>query len=339
MFMPYIGRDVARAIEKSVNESLRAGEWEIYDEYDLKRTPEGDRYVERTWHEEGRLKIGHVGEELRYRPLVDHSDLFLKFARLNLETPGLSSFLPDSPPIDYRFLFDEYDYSRLDTDENAEAARQWAWDNGVLGNTPGRLSRYGGELSRRGGKPEGGPQDTVWRFVVEWWIANRTLLLYEAATDPRGVDVSTIQKIIPSIVLLEDEPYTAVDDSPESNRRNALDVVARYVETMVTDRCHPTLRRRKEGLVQGWGFKSLIGAMWLQMMWLVTSDSGRRCQRPGCNRAIAIEVPNPEELEYTQWERGYRPNHYATRKDKLYCSDSCKTLASRARKRAQLKAE
>jgi hypothetical protein len=42
------------------------------------------------------------------------------------------------------------------------------------------------------GSSMGGEADTVWRFIVESWISGWTLGLYEAATDPQGVDVETI---------------------------------------------------------------------------------------------------------------------------------------------------
>jgi hypothetical protein len=127
------------------------------------------------------------------------------------------------------------------------------------------------------------------------------------------------------------------EESPDLARERALDIVARTVEMMVTDQSHPILRRKADGIVQGWGFKNLLGAMWLQMMWLVSADSGRRCQRPGCNKAIAIERPDPAKLKYEEFCREDKkwlvPHKYRTRKDKIYCSKSCKTLASRERTR------
>ncbi|MDP9480787.1 MAG: hypothetical protein M3R38_34845 [Actinomycetota bacterium] len=232
----------------------------------------------------------------------------------------------------YPLIFSEYDYRRLETDRNTEAARDWATkEGGVLGLTPGSPPRDGGEPIRGGGDPMGGESDTVWRFVIESFIARRTLRLYEVATDPTGVDVGAIQSLIGLT------PFG--DESPQFARRQALDTVARIVEKIVADQCHPTLRRKDDGIVQGWAFKNLLGAMWLQMMWLTTADSGRRCQGPGCNRAITIKVPKAEELTYTQTERGGKkwhvPNKYATRRDKIYCSPSCNTMAYRARKKQE----
>ena len=152
-------------------------------------------------------------------------------------------------------------------------------------------------------------------------MAGRALRLYEAATDPDGVDIENIRDLTP-----------LGRESHDSARRRALEEVARIAERMLSGRCHPILHRKNDSIVRGWGFGDLLGAMWLQMMWLVTTASGWRCQRSGCNKVATIMGAEFKELAYTQGELGYRPSRYATRKDRMYCSDTCKTLAPRARK-------
>lgn len=293
--------------------------------YDLGRTVGGELYVAAQRGANGAMNMSDL---VYYRPLVNHPDLFLRFARLKLDVPGPVSW--SESLVGYPLIFGEYDYRRLETEVNTEAAREWAMDNGALGMTTGSPPRAGGEPIRSGGDPMGGESDTVRRFVIESFIAHQTLRLYEAATDPNGVDVGTIRKLI-GIMLF--------DESPRFARRQALDAVARIVERMVADQCYPTLRRKDDGIVQGWGFKNLLGAAWLQMMWLATADSGRRCRGPGCNRAITIKLPKAEELTYTEAERGGKkwhvPQKYVTRKDKIYCSPTCNTMAYRARKRQE----
>ena len=52
--------------------------------------------------------------------------------------------------------------------------------------------------------------------------------------------------------------------------------------------CYPQLYRRVNteagltvGFEQGWGFRSLLGAMYLQMMWLITEGGDSpRCKGP-----------------------------------------------------------
>lgn len=323
--MAFNRKDLDKASEKAVNTEQRAGEWLIHSGgYDRDRTDDGELYaVAKT----GPYGMVNTGELIYYRPLVDHPDLFLKFARLKLDIPGTIYW--SESLTGYPSVFGEYDYTKLETERNVKVALDWADDNGVLGLTPGEPPRRGGEPSRSGGSPMGGEGDTIWRFVVESYIAGRTLRLYEAATDPKGVDINAIRG------LAGLTPFG--EESPDLARERALDTVARTVEMMVTNRSHPILRRKADGIVQGWGFKDLLGAMWLQMMWLVSADSGRRCQRPGCNKAIAIERPDPAKLDYKEFYREDKkwlvPRKYATRSDKIYCSNSCKTLAWRESKR------
>jgi hypothetical protein len=314
-----------REKEVAVNIELRNELWVLYGDYGLERSAGGELYVAARTGPHGMVRLG----DLIYScPLVDSLDLFLRFARLKLEIPGPISW--SESLTGYPLVFDEYHYGGLETEKNAETALEWARDNGALGLTPGSPPRRGGEPFRSGGNPRGGEVDTVWRFVVESYIASRTLRLYEAATDADGVDVDAIRDLAGLTPL--------GGETPEFARGQALEVVARTVERMVTDRCHPILRRKEDGIAQGWGFRDLLGAMWLQMMWLVSADSGRRCQRPGCNRVVAIVRPDWQNLTYTKTYREGKqwhvPHKYGTRKDKIYCSDSCKTLASRARRRA-----
>jgi len=343
-FVEYRRRDVDRASEKAVNADLRASEWFYCEEYALKSSPDGYRYVAAKG-EPGPSNIVSLDQIGYYRPLVDHPDLILQFARLKLDLPGATvwslrkyPYVFGNPvaPGDYTteqlLEYDLYDYSKLETERNQEAARDWAEGNGALGLTSGDgFLRHGGEPYISRGDPMGGPEDTVWRFVAESYIANRTLTLYEAATDPDGVNVEAIRRQIPG-------PPDQHNGSPHLAQREALEEVALAVETMVANKCYPTARRKAEGIARGWGFTSLLGAMWLQMLWLVSSDSGRRCWRPECNRVITVERPDSGEMEYTESHRDGKkwrvPHRYATRKDKRYCSDSCRVLASRARRRA-----
>jgi hypothetical protein len=96
----------------------------------------------------------------------------------------------------------------------------------------------------------------------------------------------------------------------------------------VRNECYPILWRRINkdndqtlGFVQSLGFHSLLGAMYLQMMWLlIEGDSARRCERPGCPRIVRFQPPQQPDAAAPRGTRG----KYRTRKDKLYCSNACK---------------
>ncbi len=82
----------------------------------------------------------------------------------------------------------------------------------------------------------------------------------------------------------------------------ALDWVAQTVQGVVSDDCYPELYQEGDTFRSGYGFKSLLGAMYLQMMWLISATGEfRRCQRPGCNKIFT-----------------------SGRIDKKFCGDNCR---------------
>ena len=67
-----------------------------------------------------------------------------------------------------------------------------------------------------------------------------------------------------------------------------------------------------------WGFKNLLGAIWLRMAWLLEAESEqvRRCKLPGCLRVIHFESGEPAT------DPGLRKNvrgKYKTAVDRVFC--------------------
>jgi hypothetical protein len=117
-------------------------------------------------------------------------------------------------------------------------------------------------------------------------------------------------------------------ESPAALKEWALRSSWKIVGNIIADHCYPEFYRLKDTFSTAWGFKPLLGAMYLQMMWLMTATGEvRRCQGPRCPRVIAFEQPekgvHPQQ-DGTKNDRsgGYRK----TRKDKRFCSSSCKSL-------------
>jgi hypothetical protein len=89
-------------------------------------------------------------------------------------------------------------------------------------------------------------------------------------------------------------------------RKSAAQRLGVYVQAIIERDCYPKLYYQEHrdtgemtGAVLSWGFRSLLGAMYLQMAWRITS---RRCEAPGCNNIIGLDE----------------------RSDKLTCSPRCK---------------
>jgi len=220
--------------------------------------------------------------------------------------PPVVPLKPDHPVLPYSEV--------PETDNNTKIALRWAQAYGVLG--------LGGE--RDDPEPRGGEKDTVKAFCEEADWAYATLTLYEAATDPNEVDGYLIAKHADT----PDKIDRILSDS-EYARRYALEEVMQDVELHVGKYCSPALYREGDRVVQGWTFDSLLGALWLQMMWLVTSkDVPRRCAGPGCNRIISYAQPQlfrEWNNQFTDpWKKNNRSRGYRTRKDKKFCSDNCR---------------
>jgi len=230
-----------------------------------------------------------------YAPLRDIPDLFLRFAGLARK-------------------------GSLSTDEALAVMQDWVTTYGVLGiegvdhlETPGR-SEY-----------RQGRRESLTAFTGAVREAARCLDLYEAATAPGGPDAEVLGR------------YRASGESLRQKREWALIVAGDIVGDHVRADCHPmlyrTVRKGKDGgavawdeqetvgFEWGWGFDSLLGAMYLQMMlYMNEGGEGHRCKRPDCYRLVTFEPS--QAAEDIGMRKGVRGT-YRTRKDKEFCSKAC----------------
>jgi hypothetical protein len=236
-----------------------------------------------------------VGLKRLYAPLRDVPDLFLRFAGLRRK-------------------------GRLSTDEALAVMREWVTTYGVLGiEGVDRLETPVRSAYRQGRR------ESITAFVEAVKEAARCLQLYEAATAPGGPDAEVLDR------------YRAPGDSLKQKREWAMTVVGDIVGAHVSADCHPVLYRRvKEGkdgraiarheretlaFEWGWGFDSLLGAMYLQMMlYMDEGGEGRRCKRPDCPRLVTLEPP--QRAVDPGLKKGKRGS-YRTRRDKEFCSKAC----------------
>jgi hypothetical protein len=117
-------------------------------------------------------------------------------------------------------------------------------------------------------------------LLLFWSEVNRAaqcMALYEAATGParllRRSDVA-------GKTLAE-------------KRKSAVRILSADVDDTLKRHCYPKLyyqvredNAETTDVGLGWGFHSLLGAMYLQMAWRITS---RRCEAPGCNNIIGLD--------------------------------------------------
>ena len=231
---------------------------------------------------------GDLGHGRMYRPLLDQPDLFLRFASLAHK-------------------------GTVTRDEAVQTMLEWVTTYGVLG------VEYIDEWAGSGDHVyRGASRESLRNFTQAVRDAARCLRLYEAATAPNGPDGEALQR------------NGAFGNTVEEMKEDALVLANELVGRQVCRECFPVLYRqyRKEsgqtlGFFQGWGCRSLLGAMYLQMMWLMTEASNvRRCKGPGCFRIITFGPP-----EQVPADPGLKKNargKYRTRRDKEFCSRNCK---------------
>jgi hypothetical protein len=276
-------RDQAlHALKENVEEKFRLDRWLVFQHYKITSDEAGHRYV----HAPLSIDGVHDNPSRREWPLdLTSADLFLTFARW-----------PEDPGMD----------KELDTERNAKAAKQWAGRFGVLGLNPVETTFPDIVNSRRVtadylGIPElddagrgrrnyargGPPHESVARFAFEAWEAHIAWRLYESVRKDT-VDTDSIRRFMSTIdqwdaditsgplsghSWVERDIYSR---DPEITRRWALAIVDDAVNRKIENHCYPIIRGDGPGSYEpGWVFKSLLGAMWLQMMFLMHED--RRC--------------------------------------------------------------
>jgi len=161
----------------------------------------------------------------------------------------------------------------------------------------------------------GGPRERFSAFRDEAQIVNWVLRLYEAATAEDGPDVPRIRQLLE----LDDDD---TNGSAEEMKGLALYEAKTMVQRRLIGECFPRLYLQSDlTIVQSpSGFGSLVGAMYLQMMWLMTATGKiKRCAGPKCDRIIYFET---SELPNDPVARGRAVR--GVYKSRKYCSDNCR---------------
>jgi len=273
-------------------------EWAVYDEYKLVESNAEHPYLRAR------------GKPRRfYEPLVDTPYLFLEFARVGEQRNPRKS---------------------LD---------QWIASYGLLGfarDEERRFREYLPHADREMVHPryrhQGGPQETLAALREEVHLANEVLSLYEASLSK---DEEKLER-----TLMTRSP-SSVEDLREYGRligelaggASYVDSIISIATSLMSAFIQDTLEMyafpsiafdlppresyqreplyRLEALYPSWQPRNLLGAIYLQMYWLLTSSGNlSRCKH--CGRIISHAVPLPGG-------KGRK-----TRKDKEFCNSRCR---------------
>jgi hypothetical protein len=305
---------LAETYQKTVQEELHVGEWAVYRTYKIIEV-EGHKYVRAP------LTSDQLRDRQIFNPLSRHSaDLFLRFAG----------------------WVDKYEMDRdaaaAESKKNQEATLRWARTYGVLGvNSPGvtvlgvSTAAVEDYLGRPGADGSAGrewqndalggyPNESVARSVAEALEAHLVVQLYEAATARPKPDHEAIIALMSSqsdgwgAELSWPSTLESHGGTPEQAHDWALAVVEETVQRKLQKHSHLTLTVRGGSYQEGRAFHSLLGAMWMQMLYLMCG-SARVCELPGCNKILSLD-----ESEQSIRKRGQSPRR-KTPKHKRFCSD------------------
>jgi len=190
----------------------------------------------------------------------------------------------------------------LNSERNAAAAKLWAENYGVLGLNPPDMSMRSlmnstgitAELLGMPWLPEkprgyrneargGMPHESVENFAFEAWEAYIALRLYESVRSQQVVDAPTVIRFMSpedqaDLPVRGRVPWVERDfysQDPGLTRMWALGIADDAVNRKLESYCYPIIRGTPSSYEQVWGFKALLGALWLQMMFLMLAD--RRC--------------------------------------------------------------
>jgi hypothetical protein len=238
-----------------------------------------------------------------YKPVrIDEDDAYVKVPLI----PGKTIEKPhEYNPLLVRGLFSEFAEVAEGGEITQEDWLDWTKTWGVLGVD----WREGPVNLHRGGRSE---KFSIFKREAE--LANWVLRLYEAATAEDGPDVPSIRELLE----LDDDDT----GSAKEIKGRTLTEVARAVQSRLIGQCFPRLYRLKDYsfIHSPSGFGSLVGAMYLQMMYLMTATGKiKRCGGPECDKVIyfeSSELPDDPEIR----GRAVR----ATYKSKEYCSTNCR---------------
>ena len=285
------GEDFHKTNELRMSPRSDSRFWKVCREYDIRYVTEDGRktaYVVRRYSS----APGNEDKWTVYKPLEDTPDLFLRFARLH--PLGEDSV---EPILDWVHKYGVLGHGsgwHFAAPQSVEAFREAAEE------AAGVLAMYEAVLNGDGEK-------AMALYLEEFPLIGPTGRLHKQLREA-GIPIDWRERAA--------DIHEIVEDHFDGDKLDyMLDVAVSAVDEVVKDFCYPSLEmgyglhRRPSEVRTGWSFRSLLGAMYLQMYWLMGSGGEvTRCRY--CGRIISLARP--------------RPGARKVRQDKSFCDDACR---------------
>lgn len=274
------------------------------------------------------LVVAHSPRSLMAWTEEDADGVRVERFRTGLEEDVLTHYSPLRAP---ELVVDLADLA--DKEITPEAVLDWAQIYGILG-LPGEYVLEAQDRPMTSRVIGNGRRENVARFAEAAEDIGACLRIYEAATADEDPD---LKEVLPSADTLSRWGVMSWPGCAGGERTWLLSVLADVVQTRLEEHCFLQLTNGALSSIPsgrfgfGPGFKNLFGAAWIQMAWLLSSDSVKRCRLPDCARVISFEPGEPA----AGIERNLR-GRYRTRSDKRYCSVNCRVKYNQRKKAGRL---
>jgi hypothetical protein len=306
-------------LSKAVKKALPIAPWPVYSEYKVTVDKEsGERYV---------VACTSMAEPVRDE--TDEHGQRVKSYRGRDPMQDATPYLPlrDSKPVvdnNYAPLMAPELVVELaniaDNPITPEVVLDWAETYGLLASS----KEEDVLVDELVGVPMSGHacRESVSAFAAAAVTVRMCLRVYEALNRDEELD---LEKLSSEIGPLPRNGLAKLMKSwerePGHERAWLFNVLSRVTRAHLQEHCFPEFITYTRGgyptgrFVLSWGFRNLLGAIWLQFAGMLEdADAVRFCRLPDCRRVITIESGEPS-YEISVPGRGT----YRTRSDRVFC--------------------
>jgi hypothetical protein len=163
-------------------------------------------------------------------------------------------------------------------------------------------------------------RESVSEFARAAGEVRTCLRTYGALQSDEDLD---LEKLASELSPLPQEAIRPQERKQGHERAWLFGVLGRMTQMRLHEHCYPQFNIYTRGgyptgrFALSWGFHNLLGAIWIQIAWLLESQgSVRFCRLPDCRRVITFESGKPS-YEISKPGRG----KYKTRSDRVFCPD------------------
>jgi hypothetical protein len=198
----------------------------------------------------------------------------------------------------------------------------WADENGLLGCSWEEDVVEGEDPTGEKIRVQGdGRRDSVARFEEAAREVRACLRMYETAKREGPVNLDELSMSLGPLPAAFGDVLQPWKRHKTVERPWLYGVIGAMVQTRLREHCFPKLvtftrsgnPSGRFGL--GYGFKNLLGAIWLLMAQMLDSQNVKHCELPDCGRVINFMPGEPLPPDAPRGARKV----YKTRKDKKFC--------------------